>query len=573
MFDDQIDSSGFPLTFRENELAPADVHGIARDYWSIDGTDPESGLPLWTHLTTSLDFRGWIGESHILAAAGATVAATGFVCCGCGNELTLGSRKAFLDALNGEDVECRACRQYFEERVSMTLDPGAQQKKARLADQAIQARAAQESRAAEKQALGDHLRAADKMRRVHVQEAFRIAAEDIAPLISAGGLEALLAVLGIARSVPAREGVLDEISTADESLTPDKDWDIELLQQVFSSGLVRVHPTSPTSAFVWKDGDVEPTGRYYLQVVKMYAAGSDDNLTVRLDELLAAIMVRLDPETLLAVERTELVSIAERLLIGELARWVDHEYAKIGLGETGPEHRQTLLSVARRGVNTFTLGQLYKMVWTSARDGNSAYTTHKGMPKSKAITAGLNKIDYHMRAAIEDPNRLLKPFTEQAALPLTPLTKSLFLDVLGVNPMTSAINEVRDSLDALSPALIVQCSESIPERHELIEWMRTSQWASDEFYEELARLEDWDPALCAVGCSHDGVGGVAAAAGAMYDTVVSRVGEQAAAHVVAAATALANGRNGVSRPGDMLLTQLLFQLGMPKVDADPANHF
>ena len=187
------------------------------------------------------------------------------------------------------------------------------------------------------------------------------------------------------------------------------------------------------------------------------------------------------------------------------------------------------------------------------------------MPRSKAIKHGLNKLDWHMQAALEDPSRLADPYKELVdKLPLTSLTRVLFLDLLRLNPMTVTLTEVDRQIAVLDPALIEQCVASIPERHELIEWMRTAKWVDEEFYEELARLEDWTPELCADGCSHQGVGSIAAQASAMYDTVVSRVGSIDAAHVVAAATALANPVDQAARPGDMVLAKLLRCLGMPE---------
>jgi imidazolonepropionase-like amidohydrolase len=142
--------------------------------------------------------------------------------------------------------------------------------------------------------------------------------------------------------------------------------------------------------------------------------------------------------------------------------------------------------------------------------------------------------------------------------------------------MTATPQDIADAL--ASPPdeeLIAQCDAGIPARSELVDRIRTSrdQWTPDQYRTMLARLEDWEPPLCAPHCAHERVGAVAVEAGRTFDRIVSLTDDETAAIMTAEATGVANAiRDGI-RTGDALLAELVRRLGIDAPAGDEVSYF
>ncbi|MEX5637713.1 hypothetical protein [Parafrankia sp. FMc2] len=217
-----------------------------------------------------------------------------------------------------------------------------------------------------------------------------------------------------------------------------------------------------------------------------------------------------------------------------------------------------------RGASLFPIGHLYRMAWSSARDASSAYQRNAGMPKENAITHGLKQFERWVQRASEDPAVLGKTFSEDRnKVPLSAATGVIFRAIMGLDPMSAGPVEIAKVLkESPDDELRLACDNGIPERHELMEWIRTSTeaWESGKFRRILAVLEDWEPGLCAPSCAHERVGQIARESGRFYDRAVSRVAERDAAILTAEATAIANAWQDGVRAGDALLAEVVRRL-------------
>lgn len=188
------------------------------------------------------------------------------------------------------------------------------------------------------------------------------------------------------------------------------------------------------------------------------------------------------------------------------------------------------------------------------------------MSKENAITYGLKQLERWVQRAIDNPSILNEPFNEdKKTLPLSAVTGVVFRTIMGLDPMTASSADIADALRGSPDSeLLRQCDQSIPDRHELIEWIRTSnKWDAVNFRRTVAQLEDWEPELCAPHCAHDGAGRVAKESGRLFDRVIARVGDRDAVILTSEATAIANAlREGV-RTGDALLGEIVRLLDDP----------
>jgi hypothetical protein len=156
-----------------------------------------------------------------------------------------------------------------------------------------------------------------------------------------------------------------------------------------------------------------------------------------------------------------------------------------------------------------------------------------------------------------------EPFNEIRAVPLSAVTRLIFNDILRLNPMTATPEHIAETLGSPpDDELVAQCDATIPSRSELMAKLRTSrqQWTPGQFRTVLARLEDWEPDLCAPQCAHERVGAVAAEASRTLSRIVSFTDDETAAIMTAEATGVANAFRDNVRTGDALLTELLRQL-------------
>lgn len=543
-----VDPPSIDLQVVLNASAPTALQSLGTEYWSLNGIDPDSGDPIWTFRTTDLDFKEWSGTAHYAAAAAVTATAPTYRCGTCGKLLTLTSRQALTDAVRGNNVDCRSCNPTVDDRAAKILDPKALDKRAqRVAKAEADRQAAQV------------LRGLESSRKDAIAEQYKVSDESAEYLIDKASLLAKVGALSVLHAVGDQDGLIYPVDNGDNTIGPNYSFSHDLFLAAWHSDLLQIHPSSPIDAFTWDEG-AQLGNSIYANRVRFYLPGTG-TLQKRLEEFADHLRARIALATMWSTQRDDLAALAQRTIAEEAARYFVYMLQEHNLPDLTEKHEEALRTTTVRGASVFALGHLYRMAWSSARDASSAYQRNSGMSKENAITYGLKQLERWVQRATDDPNLLNEPFNENKKdLPLSAITGVVFRTVMTLDPMTANATDIAEALRGSPDAeLLRACDELIPERHELIEWIRTStdKWDGAAFRRTVARLEDWEPDLCAPHCAHERVGRVAEESGRLFDRIVARVGENEAAISTAEATGVANAlRDGV-RTGDALLAEIV----------------
>lgn len=553
------DDVNIELEFAES--APEELQELARQYWAFTGVDDSTGDVLWASKTTSLYYAPWAGAAHIAAAAGALATAPGYQCEKCGGPLTLGSRQSLSDARRGRRAACRQCHSSLEARVVEVLSPNglvrrerqAQQRADRAKAQAEQAEAAARTREREK--------AIATARAEVISSQFGIDESDID--VEWVDVTRRVAALAIIHALENPDGLIYPVNYSNGSIGPTFETSKAAVEGAWSAGILRIHPSTLASAFGWTDEDPPTLGDTWSpQQARFYVSGNG-TLTQRLADTADALRVSLRLSELTSVERNELRRLCSALIEGEAIRYFRQYLDEHNLPDPADHHMESLRAHVHRGADTFCLGHLYRMMWSSVRDGSSAHERSRGMSRESATTHAVNRFARWVERATDTPSILNEPFDARHDLPLSCLTDLAFRVILGVNPMTVLPEQVDNLLTGPSEQeALDECDLAILERSELLEMLRVTRgrWDQDDFRRALAELTEWSSDPCAPGCAHSLLASVASDAAHLYDRIEARTGEHVA-QIVAEATMLSNTRRAC-RPGDLLLQQISVHLGV-----------
>jgi hypothetical protein len=539
-----------------NPVAPTDLQFFALQYWDLSGVEADSGKPRWRFKTTNLNFAAWSGTAQHAAAAGATAIAIGYVCRSCDGPLALTSRQALLDVSRGNLTKCRRCDPRVDQQATKILRGDGFEKRAE--------KLLKEEKAASAQQV--HIQLAYD-RRAYIESSYSVEAESEEHNLDEASVLARVGVLCAINGTGDQGGMLVGIDLHNGSIAPSFQLSHDLFVAALNAHLLRIHPTTPTNSLEWEGDTAVETGAIHTDRVRLFA-GSDGGLPVRLSKMVDAAHTRVSIDGMWSTERNELKGLALQVVADEASRYLTSEVAAYQMPLLTDKNKEALKLVAERGASLFSLGQLYGFAWRAARDASSAYQRNQRMSAEKAITHGLRKYEIYIQAALDDPASRKAPFNESRVVPLSAVTRLLFNDIFGLNPMTATPEDVTDVLGCPpDEELRALCDASIPERSVLIERIRTSFdiWSPGQFRTALARLEDWEPVLCAPHCAHEGVGAVAASVGRTFDRIVRLTDGQTAAIMTAEATGVANSLRDGIRTGDALLAEVVSCLGIDGV--------
>lgn len=558
------DADTIALSVVVNSEAPTDIQSFAQQYWELSGVDVDSGEPHWRFKTTNLDFAPWSGTANYAAAAGATATADDYICGTCDGPFTLTSRQALLDVIRGKATECRSCNEQVDQQAAKILSGDGRAKRAAMLLEKEKTASVQQSRA---QLEAD--------RRAYIEATYLVKDDREEYFLDQVSIIARVGVLSVISGTGDEDGMLVGVNLHDQSIAPSVELSRELFVAAWSGQLLQIHSTTPTNSLEWDEGTAIGTGAIYTDRVRFFAR-SNGSLPERLSKMVDAAHIRVSIDGMWSTERSKLETLARRVVAEEAARYLTSEVAAHKLPLLTDKNKEALKLVTERGASLFSLGHLYGFAWRAARDASSAYQRNQGMPGDKAITHGLRKYETYIQAAFDDLASMKDPFNESTVVPLSAVTRLLFNDIFGLNPMTATPHDIADAL--ASPPdeeLLAQCDAGIPARSELVDRIRTGrdQWTPSQFRTVLARLEDWQPPLCAPHCAHERVGAVAVEVGRTFDRIVSLTDDETAAIMTAEATGVANSiRDGI-RTGDALLAELVGRLGINTAAGEEVPYF
>lgn len=549
----------FELDLIANADAPEELLAVSRKYWEVEGIDPETDEILWAMKVSEIDYKRWSGTAHYAAAAGAVASTPSFSCSACGNILTLSSRQTLSDARRGIETQCRSCYPLVDERSKTVLEPKAREKRERKLRSEQQALSALAERATREQAHQEQLAKLETARRAVIEEAYPAQNDDGGYSLSQASLDALIGALAVIHAAGKPFGLIRPVEY-DSTLAPTPEIGRELFLAAFHAGLLMIHPSSPTHAFEWKEADqLTLTGSIYTNRTNLTVPG-DTDLRHRLNGFADDLREALRLDSLWSTHRQALRALSQRLVAEEAIRYFSFDLNQHGLPDPREQHMDALRTHAIKAASHFSLGHIYRMTWTSTRAAVSAHERIQGMSKDNASTHAVNRFAHWVQRVIDNPAHLGNEYNEDVTnVPLSAATDVVFRVVLGLDPMKSAPSAVENVL-ANSPdeELRRNCDDAIPDRSELMEWLRTNtDWTNEAFRAALATGGSEEYVLCAPECAHQRASDIAHQAGNVYDRIVARTGPRDAAIVVSEAMAIGNRSPYRGRSGDLALSKVV----------------
>ncbi|MGW0323957.1 hypothetical protein [Nocardia sp. NPDC003183] len=440
-------------TIIPNPVADPELVTIAERYWSIDGFAEELGTPIWSEKVRDIDTQGW-GQPHAVAAAGGRALVPDRTCSGCAGPLSLTSRSAFALVCSGNPPECVECTPSLLRSIRAVIDPArkAERDAARIKSQATQAR--------------DNAR--DQWRQVQqvvVDEKHGAVFPSPERSLPDAGVREQIAALALLRYAPC-SAPIEPVTSWPEPWHPDWDKVGQLLGDLVNADLVRIAPSSPASAFVWvhesfdaawriADGGPETvptpqlTGSYYPTRVSYYVPGgsSPETAAQRLD---AQLMNALAPAGMTTDRRIELRDVAAELIAAEAVRYLSDQLNEHNLPAVPENQRARLRAAIERLVEHRPLGEIYNLVWQSARVAAVSAQKHPRARPANMSTHAVSRLESHAQRAVSEPGWEIKPFSEISGIGhgLAAMTRTLFYTILDSDPLQTTPLQIAVALRA-----------------------------------------------------------------------------------------------------------------------------
>lgn len=168
-------------------------------------------------------------------------------------------------------------------------------------------------------------------------------------------------------------------------LAPTPDYETDLIGDLMQSGHLHVHADSPTDAFVWEGTGY--SGRYYPRLARFYLSGGG-TLPERVQDYLWSFNAVIAQENWPANWHDQLASFWTVLCASDTESYLGHCLRKRSLDlQVGGKTRDTI----RRGLQWFSLGQIYYFVWRAAA-GASDYYTRSDVSRAQAANSAVTRL-------------------------------------------------------------------------------------------------------------------------------------------------------------------------------------
>lgn len=430
--------------------ADAELVAIGERYWAVAGFSAEDGKAVWSEKTKDIDTAGWGKQIYVVAAAGVSAVVAGRRCHQCRGPLSLTSRTAFQQVCDGGDPACVNCTESLTAAVRVIVDPARKAK-----------REAAKAKTRAQQAVGS----AEARWRQGQQEAI---AEEYAAVFPAErdtlpvvGVREMIGALALLRYSPSTSPIAD-INAWPEPLHPDRVKIGSLLGALIRADLLKIHSSSPVTAFVWEpatfedalrevEGDLdavdvpELTGGFYPLAACYYApCGTSAGKAV--ENLDAHLTAALDPAGMNAERHEDLLVVAQELIAEEGLRYFTNRLEDLHLPAVPENHYARLSEAAYKVAEHRPLGEIYNLVWRATRAAAEAAQKNPRAPRAHMSTHAVNRFEADAQRACADADWELKPFTAIQGQGPSAMTRALFYNVLDGNPIEVSLPEVRETL-------------------------------------------------------------------------------------------------------------------------------
>jgi hypothetical protein len=445
-----------PAVIPEDEADP-DLVTIGERYWALAGFAPDYGTPVWSEKAKDIDTAGWGHQLYAVAAAGVRAVVPGRKCPDCGGPLSLTSRTAFQQVCDGNDPACVECTESLLVAVRAVLDPARKAK-----------REAAKAKAQAQQAVDEARARWQQLQRETIAREYAAVFPSEHSTPPAAGVRDMIGALALLRYAPSTSPIA-EIGAWPDPLHPDSSKIGPLLGTLVRSGLLKIHPSSPVTAFVWApetfedalrdtEGDLDAvaapqlTSSFYPMAARYYAPyGTSPGRAV--EQLDAHLTSALDPFGMTAGHQDDLLAVVQELIAEEALRYFANRLDDLHLPAIPDNHSARLSEAAYKLAGHRTLGEIYSLVWRATRAAAEAAQKNPRAPRPHMSTHAVNQLESHAQRAVADENWEINPFNEIHGHGPAAMTRTLFYTVLGSNPINTSLPQIKDALPAPCPTI------------------------------------------------------------------------------------------------------------------------
>lgn len=464
-----------------DETADPRFQRVATDYWAFDGAD-DNGEPIWVNQASELGAKDLGGRPNVVAAAGGALIVAGTACPGCGREPFLPTSRAAFAALRrgGSAQPCRGCSISLAEELERFADPHRRAKRSQRAAAAAQMQHRNLTREAEAQAL--ELARRHTIRAAHPLQEWQQKPSDIKERL-------YLELACRYASSPVGIGPISDIDP------PLSGTPVQMLELLREADLLRISPDSTVNSIPWAEGSAEDPHAYYPLRAIYQLPGKGQH-----QQRLERILDELPPLTLESMTRAERLQLREIILdtmLDEAIRYLDLQLELHRLPALDTGHAQQLDSSLRSRARSLSIGQLYAIAFSAARSAASAKQQHP----MRALSATQRAVNAFERGVDDALTRdyYQEPYRLDSRLPLTRLASRVYRLILGVDPLTTSLEDAELLLE-----LARDCPEP-PDWYEQCSRLFTGAgtWTPDRLAGallDIAEDDDHEHASCPPAC-------------------------------------------------------------------------
>lgn len=434
----------FALTIGALPEAAAEIVEFGERYWALKEIDKVATPPRarWQETTKQLASESGFpaSRSYVLAAAGVRAVVAGFECPQCHQPFSLRARGS-LDGLlaGGTPDRCVDCDTDLRTAAQREVNPEADRHRRvtqeQLRHRAVLATAKKDWLAAQHAYLADRYA-------VRLTPDAR-PSDDVAVRTEL----AALAMLRHAHAVTP----LPPVGRWSPPLAPTPSMSADLAADCYHAGLIAIHPDSEVAAFVWEpsfdealkaaDNDLSalptPNWRSFYPSAASWYVPHGTSPGVAAEFLDQYLLERLGPAGLGPDRIDELLGVLVEVIASETLRYFAFQLDLHNLPDVPENHTPRLVEAATRLASERSLAEAYNLAWNAARTAAATAQATPQAPKINMTTHAVNVFETKAQQFAADPTAPIKPYREDHRVPLSALTRTLFIAILNSDMMTT----------------------------------------------------------------------------------------------------------------------------------------
>jgi hypothetical protein len=244
-----------------------------------------------------------------------------------------------------------------------------------------------------------------------------------------------------------RGGALEDFSAIHsleqfrERLSPSSDMDSKILAHLEKRGILRIHPISPHTAFIWDE--IEFKEQYYSSKVWWgYPVGGEQQLTLR--NVASELERRFRERDWLPHWHEEWLRLWRQITLAETLQYFDYQMRERRF-EFNPGEKTLDLFIGL--LEEYSLGQIFRMIYAGAR-GSADYFQRGGVSRSQAANSTVTRIKNYAERA-EANGWSLEPYFRLKELPQSLVSQVMFRAVFKLDEKYLSIPATEDSASLL----------------------------------------------------------------------------------------------------------------------------